>query len=295
LTRPPLVAAFVYLAPAQTARSLAYGEVSPNAGSAPWEESEGREPRARASMTPNGRITAAPSRLSGAMGRYSWTTIKTLFGMSCNSCAMDGCEQKLTDPKWHQVNADIAHIRGEKPGAARYDASITPAERDGYPNLMLMCPGCHRRIDRLEPDLFPVDRLLEMKGRHEERCSGKWAPDEQLDRYAELLLVAVDEVAPQAHITGPPPRLELHLGEKESVYVVNVGEADALNARIVPIDDKTGDAWVATGTPPARLSPRARFRAGLHAATMGNAGPHVVRIEWQDADGRSYDAEYPLA
>jgi hypothetical protein len=49
------------------------------------------------------------------------TAVKTLFALSCNRCAHEGCDERLTDPHWQRVNADVAHIRGEKPGAARYD------------------------------------------------------------------------------------------------------------------------------------------------------------------------------
>lgn len=52
------------------------------------------------------------------------TTIKTLFALSCNRCAYPGCDLRLTDPAWGGVKADIAHIRGEKPGAARYAPEI---------------------------------------------------------------------------------------------------------------------------------------------------------------------------
>ena len=60
----------------------------------------------------------------------SLPAVKTLFALSGNVCAYRGCEVKLTDPAWTKVNADVAHIRGEKPGAARSDPLMTDAERD---------------------------------------------------------------------------------------------------------------------------------------------------------------------
>jgi predicted restriction endonuclease len=89
------------------------------------------------------------------MARPRITTIKTLFALSCNVCAYPGCDQRMTDPSWNEVRADMAHIRGEKPGAARYDASMTDDERHDYANLLLLCPNHHRLIDRLDPSGSP--------------------------------------------------------------------------------------------------------------------------------------------
>ena len=225
--------------------------------------------------------------------RFSWTDIKTLFGLSCNTCAMDGCEQTLTNPGWEQVNADIAHIRGEKPGSARYDPSMTPSERNAFENLVLLCPGCHRRIDRLEPSDFPADRLAEMKTRHEQRCAGGWATDAQLDRFSELLMAAIGES--EVAETPDPPRLQIQQDGREAVFLVNVGEVDAFEPKIVPNDEATAEAWIPIDDPPQRLSPGAKLRAGAYASTLGNAGPHTLRVVWRDASGQEFDADYPLS
>jgi hypothetical protein len=127
----------------------------------------------------------------------SWPTVKALFATSRNTCALDGCEQQLTDPTWHQVQADIAHIRGEHPMAARYDASMSQSERSAFNNVMLLCPNCHRTVDRLMPDDFPVGRLVEMKQRHEEQCDIRWVSEEQLNHFSQLLTFsAFEEVEP---------------------------------------------------------------------------------------------------
>jgi len=260
----------------------------PQAGSS-RPASAGRLDRVQRFLTTDHRLSK-----TWVVARFSWTTIKTLFGLSCNVCAMDGCEQRLTDPNWKQVNADIAHIRGERPGAARYDPSMSSADRNAYENLLLLCPSCHRLIDRLEPDSYPVERLVEIKNRHEERCRGVgWATDDLMDRFAEMLLAAADETELETP-DAPPPRLEVQRRPRDSVVVVNVGSSDAFDLRIMPHDDPTSDAWVPLGDPPPRLSPGAVFRAGAHAATLGNAGPHAVRLEWRDAAGRQYDADFPL-
>lgn len=120
---------------------------------------------------------------------YSITAAKTLFALSCNTCFYDACEEVLTKPEWKQVNGEVAHIRGERPGAARYEKSMSEPERRAYDNLMLLCPKHHKLVDRLEPDAHSVERLLKMKERHLAGCNGaKWASDERLDVIVELLI-----------------------------------------------------------------------------------------------------------
>lgn len=74
-----------------------------------------------------------------------------------------------------------AHIRGENPGAARYDASMTDEERDSYRNLIYLCSDHHAQIDKQKAD-FSVDCLLAMKARHEAKVR-------------EAMLVALADVA----------------------------------------------------------------------------------------------------
>lgn len=222
---------------------------------------------------------------------YSMTVIKALFATSCNACAFEGCEEQLTDPVWNQVKADIAHIRGENPTAARFDPAMIAADRNAFDNLMLLCPNCHRRIDRLEPDNYPPGRLMEMKRRHEERCSERWASDERLDQFTELLIAAVEPESSTIQST-PPPRLSVEFGGDDSVFVVNVGDTDAYAIRVLP-SEVSSESWVPVGDPPARLSPGGRYRAGVTAKSLDSSGPFVLRLEWSDQTGGTYDGEFP--
>jgi hypothetical protein len=128
----------------------------------------------------------------------SITVLKTLFALSGNSCFYRGCEEKLTDPAWQQVNADVAHICGEKPTAPRFDRSMSDQARNDFSNLMLLCPGCHRRIDRLRPQDHSVDTLREMKAQHEQRADTaarvdhaglRWWRDEEAHQRAAIMLL----------------------------------------------------------------------------------------------------------
>ena len=65
--------------------------------------------------------------------------------------------------------AEAAHIRGEKPTAPRYDASMNDEERDGIDNLIYLCTDDHTIIDKVEAD-WPVDRLDKLKAEHEQKA-----------------------------------------------------------------------------------------------------------------------------
>ncbi len=114
----------------------------------------------------------------------SSTTIKTLFALSGNVCGWNdpetqiGCEHALTDPSWEQVRAEICHIRGLRPTSTRYDPEMNDEERNGYENLILMCPNHHQLVDDLEPEKYSVDFLTEMKERATVRADA-WRYDDE--------------------------------------------------------------------------------------------------------------------
>lgn len=84
-------------------------------------------------------------------------------------CAFPKCGKHLTYESKSGADtyvAEAAHIRGEKPSAARYDISMTDEERDSVHNLIYMCTDHHTIIDKVETD-WPVADLLALKTAHE--------------------------------------------------------------------------------------------------------------------------------
>jgi hypothetical protein len=69
------------------------------------------------------------------------------------------------------IIAEMAHIRGENPTAARYDASMTDKQRNAYDNLILVCRNHHKKIDD-QWKTYTVEKLHEIKKQHE-----AWARD----------------------------------------------------------------------------------------------------------------------
>jgi hypothetical protein len=121
---------------------------------------------------------------------YNPAVVRSLIVLSQNRCGYTGCAEVLSDPSWKQVNAEIAHISGERPGAPRYDQSMTEAERTGLSNLLVLCPNHHSLVDSLLPEEHPTEKLKEMKQVHEAGVdvSQPWARDGDLDRFAQLLM-----------------------------------------------------------------------------------------------------------
>jgi hypothetical protein len=90
---------------------------------------------------------------------------------SGGTCAYPACGKVLTYEATlgnDTYVAEAAHIRGEKPGAARYDASMTDEQRDAVQNLMYLCTDHHTIIDKVEAD-WPIPVLEEIKIVHEGR------------------------------------------------------------------------------------------------------------------------------
>lgn len=61
----------------------------------------------------------------------------------------------------------IAHIIGSSNDGPRGDAERSAALAKDPTNVMLLCDGCHRVIDREERDKFPESRLRSIKAGHE--------------------------------------------------------------------------------------------------------------------------------
>ncbi len=89
---------------------------------------------------------------------------------SGNLCVLSDCRKEIildgngSDPS--VIVGELAHIRGEKPGAKRYDQNMTDQQRNSHENLILVCPNCHTKIDN-QPNTYTVEELLRIKREHE--------------------------------------------------------------------------------------------------------------------------------
>lgn len=96
------------------------------------------------------------------------TDIKLLWGRSGNRCAI--CQIELAFDEQHSSNSfplgEQAHIVAKEPDGPRGVSLLSPEQRDSYPNLILLCPTDHTKIDKA-PNDYPVERLYFIKAEHE--------------------------------------------------------------------------------------------------------------------------------
>lgn len=124
-----------------------------------------------------------------------------LWVLSGGRCQYDGCNIPLwrDDLTMLAMNRSyIAHIIADSPEGPRGDPILSPKLATEITNLMLMCDTHHRLIDKEQVREHPVDRLHQMKHRHEERVELATAVREE--KTSEVLLY-------QANIGGKYPRV----------------------------------------------------------------------------------------
>lgn len=230
--------------------------------------------------------------------RPTITTVKELFALSRNVCALPTCDESLTRPEWGEVNADIAHIEGEREGAARWNPSMTDDERRSFPNLMLLCPKSHRLVDRLRPQDWPVERLQKIKEDHEGRNvdvaygARGWATDQQLARFARDAL----QILQDAHGS----ELEVTVDEAFSwVRIVNIGGKDARLVQVYfgsseiglrPIMQEQGA--LSSGKSlrldlPGRHELETQHQGRLNQSPYDDTRAHLM-VVWYDYDGQQH-------
>jgi len=114
---------------------------------------------------------------------------RLLHTKSGNRCAM--CRVILVDtgdPSAACIGEN-AHIYGEKPDAARYDATKDEAFVNSEPNLIFLCCNCHKKIDT-NVSSYPAEKLFELKAQHEEWVTQKLEEQSISYSFAELEVLA---------------------------------------------------------------------------------------------------------
>lgn len=110
---------------------------------------------------------------------------------------------------------EVCHIKGSRPGSARYDSAQSATERNHRDNLILMCPTHHTVIDDDEIS-YPVERLLLIKRDHE--ANATTVSEEEVARIAISLQQNVSTV-------GQAGGLSAHTVHANSITVQAAAEA----------------------------------------------------------------------
>lgn len=118
--------------------------------------------------------------------------LKILWGKAAGRCAITRKRLVATAseavPSKNILLGENCHIVGEKQRAARGKSTLTLAERNRYPNLILLCAEEHTRIDQ-DPSAWPVEKLHQIKADHELWVEERLAEgkDKQDQIYANLI------------------------------------------------------------------------------------------------------------
>ena len=96
--------------------------------------------------------------------QISIENLKLLLARSGNQCAFPGCSHPIFDDN-NLFIAQLCHIEGVSPLGQRYNPNKTDIEINSYENLLFLCYRHHKVTDNV--DLYPVERLKEIKTAHE--------------------------------------------------------------------------------------------------------------------------------
>lgn len=107
---------------------------------------------------------------------FLMTTKRAIASRAANICSSPTCYALTVGPSRTRNELDLrvgeaAHIRAAKPEEARYDASMTDAQRADPANGIWLCDTCHRMIDANQGADFPVEMLHSWKDEHEKQIN----------------------------------------------------------------------------------------------------------------------------
>ncbi|MEE1321116.1 MAG: NACHT domain-containing protein, partial [Acutalibacteraceae bacterium] len=157
---------------------------------------------------------------------------RKLHSKSGNRCAI--CKTVLVDVE----NIDSAcigvnaHIYGEKPGAARYDATKPIEYVNSEANLIFLCCNCHTKIDGEEKE-YPPEKLFEIKKQHEREVINEQSSFPKKKIYSPIENSLSREVVPFKDFQKGKTHLYFHKELNKSLFaacvekrrVVLLGEA----------------------------------------------------------------------
>jgi len=96
--------------------------------------------------------------------------LKILWGKSAGRCAITRAklvaEASAAVPSKNILLGEVCHIVAETPRGPRGKSVLSRADRNRYPNLILLCHAEHTRIDQ-DPTAWPIERLHQIKADHE--------------------------------------------------------------------------------------------------------------------------------
>lgn len=95
-----------------------------------------------------------------------------LWGKAAGRCQYEGCNKELYKDgltNYEFNSAYVAHIVADSAKGPRGDEILSEQLKEDISNIMLLCDNHHRLIDKVDVEGHTVERLKEMKKKHEDR------------------------------------------------------------------------------------------------------------------------------
>lgn len=158
-------------------------------------------------------------------------SIKLLWSNAAGRCSFTGCGERLTVDQAGEAApytlGEMAHIKGKRKGANRYDKKQTAEQRDSYGNLILLCPTHHTLIDKPENEKeYTVDILLEMKMVHERSISKRLEAEDlsDIEKVKDKIAIYLAENKQAWLQYGPLSELAQQNPHSDEIYAVWTSE-----------------------------------------------------------------------
>ncbi|KIO48417.1 HNH endonuclease signature motif containing protein [Nitrosospira sp. NpAV] len=145
---------------------------------------------------------------------------KLLWGRAAGICSNSACREDLTvmlqGAKSYNIG-EMAHVIAKHTGGPR---GVPEGGSDGYENLILLCPTCHRKIDKAPPGVHSEQMLHSWKREHEATIrqlgsSQKFGTSAEMKEFVSRLLaenrVLWQQLGPQSPVALSDPGSNLHL------------------------------------------------------------------------------------
>jgi|GEM_PF-475731 len=166
---------------------------------------------------------------------YTNLTLKQLFLTSGHFCPYPDCGSAIVEftEDGPVVLGQIAHIEGSSDDGPRPNPTLTPAQRDSFPNLLVLCAHHHGLVDKID-SAYPVETLKEWKRAAEKAVTDRLSIGATHVSFAELQIVCDafadgDIDLPSTPMIAVPPQTKMDANELTDAIrpTMNIGLAQA--------------------------------------------------------------------
>jgi hypothetical protein len=183
-------------------------------------------------------------------------TVKILWGRAAGACSCPTCREDLTvllQGGCSFTVGEMAHVIAKRPKGPR---GVDGGGSDDYDNLILLCPTCHRKVDKAPEGEYSPEMLHRWKQDHERsiRSSGstlKFQNASELKAYVACALAENkslwSSLGPQSTLAAGDPGSNVYavwgLRKLDTVVPNNIKIINAIEANNMLLDAATRDSF----------------------------------------------------